>query len=72
MLIQTKFHGPTDCRGARISARDVETGRRIVRGYRYELSGSECHRVVASELAGRDDVVEAASGGAGRWWTVIG
>ena len=71
MLIQTKFHGPTDCRGARISARDVETGRRIVRSYRYELSAWEGHRVVASELAGRD-VTEVASGDVGRWWTVIG
>jgi hypothetical protein len=47
--IITKFHGPTNFKGSRITASD-EDGNRITIGYPYELSGSECHRKAAQAL----------------------
>jgi hypothetical protein len=42
--IFTKFHGPTNNRGARISASDSD-GNRVSVSYPYELTGEACHRV---------------------------
>ena len=47
--IVTKFHGPTNCKGSRITASD-EDGNRITISYPYELSGEECHRRAAQAL----------------------
>lgn len=47
--IFTKFHGPTDTRGARISASDSD-GNKITISYPYELSGEYCHRKAADAL----------------------
>lgn len=47
--IRTKYHGPGNVRGARISAYDGD-GNRVVISYPYELSGEACHRAAADAL----------------------
>ena len=47
--IETKYHGPTDTRGSRITASDSD-GNRVSIPYPYELSGEECHRKAARRL----------------------
>lgn len=50
--ITTKYHGPTNTKGARISA-TTESGIRITIGYPYELSGEACHRKAAEALCAK-------------------
>ena len=47
--IVTKYHGPTNARGSRISASD-EDGNKITISYPYELSGEAVHRKAAEAL----------------------
>lgn len=47
--IFTKYHGPTNTRGSRISASD-EDGNRITISYPHELSGEDVHRKAAQAL----------------------
>ena len=47
--IFTKYHGPTNTRGSRISASD-EDGNRVTISYPYELSGEDVHRKAAEAL----------------------
>jgi len=47
--IVTKYHGPTNYKGSRITASD-EDNNRITISYPYELSGEECHRKAAQAL----------------------
>ena len=47
--ILTKYHGPTNTRGARISASD-EDGNKVSIPYPYELSGEAVHRKAAEAL----------------------
>lgn len=47
--IVTKYHGPTNCKGSRITASD-EDGNRCTISYPYELSGEEVHRKAAQAL----------------------
>ena len=47
--IVTKYHGPTNNRGSRITASD-EDGNRITISYPYELSGEAVHRKAAMVL----------------------
>jgi hypothetical protein len=47
--IVTKYHGPTNYKGARIIASD-EDGNRISISYPYELSGEAVHRKAAEAL----------------------
>ncbi len=47
--IVTKYHGPTNMRGSRITASD-EDGNRITISYPYELSGEDVHRKAAQAL----------------------
>ncbi len=47
--IVTKYHGPTNFKGSRISASD-EDGNRITVSYPYELSGEAVHRKAAQAL----------------------
>jgi len=47
--ILTKYHGPTNTRGSKISASD-EDGNRIIISYPYELSGEAVHRKAADAL----------------------
>jgi hypothetical protein len=51
-VIVTRFHGPTDTRGSRISATSG-SGRRIYCGYRHELSADGNHDTAAAELAAK-------------------
>jgi len=46
--ITTRYHGPTDMRGARISAFDGDS--RVYIGYPPELSLEEAHRKAAERL----------------------
>ena len=47
--ITTKYHGPTNTRGSRISATSA-SGTRIYVPYAYELSVDECHEQAAKAL----------------------
>ena len=47
--IVTKYHGPTNARGSRISASD-EDGNKVTISYPYELSGEAVHRKAAEAL----------------------
>ena len=47
--IFTKYHGPTNTRGSRISAQD-EDGNRVTISYPYQLSGEAVHRKAADAL----------------------
>jgi hypothetical protein len=47
--ITTKYHGPTETRGARVVASD-EDGNRVSIPYQYELSGKDVHRKAAVAL----------------------
>jgi len=47
--ILTKYHGPTDTRGSRVSASD-EDGNRVSIPYPHELSGEAVHRKAADAL----------------------
>ena len=50
--IETKYHGPTDTRGSRITATDND-GHRISNGYSYELNSEAAHFEAAKKLAGK-------------------
>lgn len=50
-VIQTRFVGPTDTKGARIKAW-AEAGS-VVISYPHELSGQACHRAAAQALANK-------------------
>lgn len=52
--IVTKYHGPTDHKGSRITASD-EDGNRVTIPYPYELSGEACHRKAAEALCNKMD-----------------
>lgn len=47
--IITKYHGPTNCKGSRITASD-SGGNKVTIGYPYELSGEEVYRAAAVKL----------------------
>jgi hypothetical protein len=47
--IVTKYHGPTDFKGSRITASD-EDGNKVTIGYPHELSGEAVHRKAAVAL----------------------
>lgn len=47
--ITTKYHGPTNTRGSKISASDGD-GNRVTISYPYELSGEAVHRAAADRL----------------------
>lgn len=47
--IETKYHGPTDSKGARISASDMDNNRVYI-SYPHELSGADCHEAAARAL----------------------
>lgn len=47
--ISTKYHGPTNTRGSRITATD-EDGNRVSISYPYDLSGEAVHRKAAETL----------------------
>lgn len=50
--ITTKYHGPTNTRGARISASDQD-GNRVTISYPHELSGEDVHRAAAMALCSK-------------------
>ena len=50
--IITKYYGPTDTQGARVSASD-EDGNRATISYPYELSGEAVHRAAADALCSK-------------------
>jgi len=47
--ITTKYHGPTNTRGSRITASDLD-GNRITISYPHELSGEAVYRAAAEAL----------------------
>jgi hypothetical protein len=51
-VIETRYYGPTDYRGARIAAFDAYADRpnKIIIGFPHELSGAECHAKAAQAL----------------------
>jgi hypothetical protein len=50
--IVTKYHGPTNFKGSRITASDQD-GNRITISYPYELSGEACYRKAAQALCNK-------------------
>jgi len=50
--IRTKYHGPTNTRGARITATSG-SGLKCTIPYPYELSGEACHREAATALCNK-------------------
>jgi hypothetical protein len=61
--IQTRYHGPSNTRGSRISAK-ADAGR-ISIPYPHELSGEACHRAAAEALCkklGWDDAEKLVGG----------
>lgn len=46
----TRYHGPTDHRGSRISARHVTTGRKVTLPWDHAIGASENHERAAREL----------------------
>lgn len=50
--ITTKYHGPSNTRGARISASDMD-GNRATIDYPYDLSGEACHKAAADQLCAK-------------------
>lgn len=72
--ILTRYHGPTNVKGSRISARYA--GGSIVRGYDHALNLNQNHEAVARELAAKLDWLDhftLASGGlpSGDWAHVL-
>lgn len=64
--IMTKYHGPTNTRGARITA-ESEAGHKISIPYPHELHDEEKHRTAAAALCDRLGwPVENLRGGAWR------
>ena len=63
--IQTKYHGPTNTRGSRISAK-AEGVRGISIPYPHELNTTDAHAKAANELANKYNWLE--DGG----WTLVG
>jgi hypothetical protein len=61
--IQTKYHGPTNTRGSRISASDLD-GNRVSISYPHELSGEAVHRKAADALCEKMGWNGALIGGA--------
>lgn len=57
--IVTKYHGPTNTKGSRITASD-EDGNRCTISYPYELSGEAVHRAAAIALCEKMDWSHAA------------
>lgn len=57
--IETKYHGPTNFRGSRITAR-AEGGHHVTVSYPHQLSGAACHAYAARQLAEK-------LGWAGKW-----
>lgn len=50
--IVTKYHGPTNTKGSRISASD-EDGNKVSIPYPHELSGEAVHRAAAAALCAK-------------------
>jgi len=48
--IETRYHGPTNNKGSRISAR-TPGGARLFISYPHEFSGIDCHAEAAEKLA---------------------
>lgn len=61
--ITTKYHGPTETRGARISARDMD-GNRVFIPYPHELSGEAVHLEAARALCRKMHWTGDLAGGA--------
>lgn len=61
--IQTKYHGPTNTRGSRISASD-EDGNRVSIPYPHEMTGMDCHAKAAISLCNKMGWTGTLHGGA--------
>ena len=61
--ITTKYHGPSNVRGSRVSASDLD-GNRVTISYPYELSGEDVHRKAADALCAKMGWTGALAGGA--------
>ena len=69
--IRTRYHGPTNTRGSRISADDGD-GNRVTIPYPHELSGEKVHRRAAQTLCDKMGWRGAITGGAYKhdyYWT---
>jgi hypothetical protein len=63
--IETKYLGPTDTKGARITASDSD-GNRVTISYPHDLSGEAVHRKAAEALRDKMQWTGDLAGGATR------
>ena len=57
---ETKYHGPTDHRGYRVSARHLLTGARLTRSWDDSLDANQNHARVAAELLGCNELLSVS------------
>jgi hypothetical protein len=62
---KTEYRGPTDRTGSRIIGTHLNTKRRIIRPWRYELSADGNHRAVAAELLQAKGMLACSLNGGG-------
>jgi hypothetical protein len=60
MTYETKFHGPTDSNGSRISVKDWD-GKKTFHNYRHEFNAGKAHRAAIEERAKRDNVTDSCA-----------
>ncbi len=68
-IIRTRYPGPTDTKGSRISATDLKTGERLV--CPYDHGSVDAHNDVADELDRRLRGVPAGENVAKHWYGVV-
>ena len=69
--IITRYHGPTDTLGARISARMMDA-RPVFIPYSYELNERDAHELAARALMARERWLMAVTGWAEGWQMAVG
>lgn len=70
-IIRTRYHGPTDSKGSRISATDLRTGERIVRPYDHALDDVNNHNETAGALERRLRGLPEGASAAKHWYGVV-
>ena len=66
----TTYHGPTDTRGSKVSAKHFNTLRKITQPWDSALDAQPNHARVAAELLGSDDLLYCSVEGGGYVWMV--
>lgn len=70
-IIRTRYLGPTDTKGSRISATDLKTGERFVRPFDYALDDINNHNETADALERRLRGLPDGESAAKHWYGVV-